>query len=84
MAETRILRSMLYIPANSWRMINNGLSGAEDAVILDLEDAVPLAEKETGRIFARDSISILKDAEIDVYVRVNSIATGLTEEDITF
>ncbi len=81
---TKILRSMLYIPANSRRMINKAMSELEDAVILDLEDAVPIGEKETGRIFARDSVSMLKDAEIDVFVRVNSMDTGLTEEDISY
>lgn len=83
MAKPAILRSMLYIPANSWRMVVNGLSGMEDAVILDLEDAVPVGEKETGRIFARDSISMFRDAGINVFVRVNSFGSGLTEEDIS-
>jgi len=80
----RILRSMLYIPANGWRMIIRGVSELEDAVILDLEDAVPIGEKETGRVFARDSIPMFKDAGIDVFVRVNSMGTGLTEEDISY
>ena len=84
MAKSRILRSMLYIPANSWKMITSGLSGAQDAIILDLEDACPLEQKETGRIFARDSMPMLKDAEIDVFVRVNSMGTGLTEEDLSY
>ena len=84
MAKSRILRSMLYIPANSWRMITGGLAGVEDAIILDLEDACPIGEKETGRIFARDCIPMLKDAEIDVFVRVNSMGTGLTEEDVSY
>lgn len=78
-----ILRSMLYIPANSWRMIVNGLLGMEDAVILDLEDAVPIGEKETSRVFARDSISMFKNAGIGVFIRVNSLDTGLIEEDIS-
>ncbi len=81
---SRILRSMLYIPANSWRMITNARSQLEDAVILDLEDALPIGEKETGRIFARDSIPMFKDAEFGVFVRVNSMGTGLTEEDISY
>jgi len=74
---------MLYVPANSWRMLSNGLLGREDAVILDLEDAVPVGEKETARIFARDAIPAYKEAGIDVYVRVNSISTGLTQEDVS-
>lgn len=82
--EKMILRSMLYVPSNSWRMIKSAITEGEDAVILDLEDACPLAEKETGRVFSRDAASMIKEAKIDFFVRVNSFDTGLTEEDINY
>ena len=75
---------MLFVPANSWRMITTAATEGGDAVILDLEDACPVAEKETGRIFARDSIPMLEEKGIDVFVRVNSFDTGLTEKDIDY
>ncbi|MBM4324163.1 MAG: CoA ester lyase [Deltaproteobacteria bacterium] len=81
---TRILRSMLYVPSNSWRMIQNATTEGADAIILDLEDGCPIAEKETGRVFARDSISMLKQHGLDVFVRVNSIETGLTATDVEY
>jgi len=84
MSKSRILRSMLYAPANSWRMVNNCLTGAQDAVILDLEDAVPVEEKETARVFARDAMPMFEEAEIDGFVRVNSWPTGLVEEDVSY
>jgi citrate lyase subunit beta / citryl-CoA lyase len=80
----RILRSLLFVPANSWRMITTATTESGDAVILDLEDACPLAEKETGRVFARDSIPMLKEKGIDVLVRINSFDTGFAEEDIRY
>ena len=80
----KILRSMLYVPANSWRMITTAVSEGADAVILDLEDGCPMAEKETGRVFARDSLPMLKEQGLEVYVRVNSLETGLTEIDISY
>ena len=80
----RILRTMLFVPANSWRMITTAATEGGDAVILDLEDACPIAEKETGRIFTRDSIPMLKEKGMDVFVRVNSFDTGLTEKDIDY
>jgi citrate lyase subunit beta/citryl-CoA lyase len=75
---------MLYVPANSWRMITNAAGEGADAVILDLEDACPMGEKETGRVFARDAIPALKEQGVDVFVRVNSLETGLTETDIDY
>jgi citrate lyase subunit beta / citryl-CoA lyase len=80
----RILRSLLFVPANSWRMVSTATTEGGDAVILDLEDACPLAEKETGRVFARDSISMLKEKGMDVLVRVNAFDTGFTEEDLRY
>ena len=79
-----VLRSMLYVPANSWRMITNATAEGADALILDLEDGCPMSEKETGRVFARDSIPMLKEQRAKVFVRVNSLETGLTETDISY
>ncbi len=81
---SRMLRSMLYVPANSWRMITTAVTEGADAVILDLEDACPMTEKETGRVFARDSVPMLKKQDLEVFVRVNSLETGLTETDISY
>lgn len=80
----RILRSLLFVPANSWRMITTAATEAGDAVILDLEDACPVAEKETGRVFARDSIPMLKEKGLEVFVRINGFETGWTEEDLSY
>lgn len=80
----KILRSMLYVPANSWRMINNAVTEGSDAVILDLEDGCPITEKETGRIFARDAVHLFEEFPVDVVVRVNALGTELTETDLSY
>jgi len=65
-------------------MIMRATGEMQDAIILDLEDAVPIAEKETARVFARDGIPILKSKGIDVFVRVNALGTGMTQEDLKY
>ncbi len=82
MAEVRIWRSLLFIPANNWKMLNKAATEMEDGVLLDLEDACPVPERETGRIFARDIMPVLKAKGIDVLVRVNSLQTGVTADDL--
>jgi len=77
-----ILRSMLYTPGNSLRLVTKAATLPMDAVILDLEDAVPLADKETARILGRDAMKLFKTRGILVFVRVNSMASGFTEEDV--
>lgn len=78
----RLLRSMLFTPGNNMRMIQKAGSLAADAIILDLEDAVPMADKETALIFVRDSIEDLSIKGSAPLVRVNALTTGLTEEDL--
>ncbi|MFC1669619.1 HpcH/HpaI aldolase/citrate lyase family protein [Spirochaetota bacterium] len=79
-----ILRTLLYVPANSWRMINTAATEVQDGVLIDIEDACPIAEKETGRIFARDSVSLFKEKGYDVFTRVNAFETELLEEDLKY
>lgn len=82
MHKMRIWRSLLFIPANNWRMLNKATTELQDGVIIDLEDACPVAERETGRIFSRDIIPTFKSKGVDVLVRVNSLSTGVTAEDL--
>ena len=84
MADVMLLRSVLFVPGNNMRMIYKATTLNADAYILDLEDAVPMMDKETGRIFVRDSIGMLKEAGQTVFVRVNGLRTGLTFEDLRY
>lgn len=47
--NTFVPRSFLYVPANRPDLFAKAYDGPADAVVLDLEDAVPLAEKTTAR-----------------------------------
>jgi citrate lyase subunit beta/citryl-CoA lyase len=80
----RLLRSMLFTPGNSMRMIRKTGTLGADAVILDLEDAVPMSEKETARIFVKDSVEQVGVRGLDVFVRINARITGLAAEDLTW
>jgi citrate lyase subunit beta/citryl-CoA lyase len=79
-----VLRSMLFTPGNSQRMIQKALTLGADAVILDLEDAVPVSEKEAARRLVGQSVAQLTAAGQQVFVRVNALSTGLTAEDLNW
>ena len=75
-----MFRSMLFAPGNEPRKVQKvGLFGA-DAVILDLEDAVPKTEKAATRQSIYDTLDSM--GHLNVYVRANSVSTGMTEDDI--
>ncbi len=79
-----VLRSMLFVPGNNMRMITKAATLPSDAIILDLEDAVPLADKETARIMVGDTVKAIKSGGSYVFVRVNALTTGLTAKDLKF
>lgn len=78
----RVMRSVLYTPANNARMIEKAPSLGADIVVLDLEDSVPPSEKETGRVIARGALKDVGKGGSEVYVRLNGWDTGLTDEDL--
>ena len=70
----RPLRSFLFAPGNRPRMLEKvGHCGA-DAVILDLEDAVPISEKEATRQAVRDAVGAIDTCP--VYVRINPLVAA--------
>jgi citrate lyase subunit beta/citryl-CoA lyase len=77
-----LLRSLLFTPGNNLRMIAKGGALRADAVILDLEDAVPPDDKETARLFVRDSVPDAGRRGSKVFVRINAPSTGLSGEDL--
>jgi len=78
------LRTMLYVPANKEDWVRKAPKYGADALILDLEDSVPVPEKETARRIVSRLVPDLFAESVTVFVRVNSLDTGLTGEDIKF
>jgi citrate lyase subunit beta/citryl-CoA lyase len=75
-----MLRSLLFVPADSEKKIERALSSGADAIILDLEDSVALANKPRARSVAAD---ILKhDRRPTMFVRINALDTGLASADL--
>lgn len=68
----KIQRSMLILPVNVPKFVEKSHTRGADAITLDLEDAVPPAEKEKARALVRDSIRLAGLGGSDVLVRVNN------------
>lgn len=75
------LRSLLFVPGDRPDRMRKALALSADALILDLEDAVALVEK----LAAREAVAtFLRSAErrTKLFVRVNSLGSGLLEQDL--
>ena len=75
-------RSQLYVPGNNEKMILKASSLDCDSVILDLEDAVPPAQKEWARGLVRKVVRELDWGKREVCVRTNSLATRWAKADL--
>lgn len=75
-------RSYLYAPGSNERILAKVLDAGADAVILDLEDAVPLDQKLSARAAVAALVAArAADVSCEVHVRVNVAASGGSDLD---
>src|SRR5580700_5188421 len=78
------MRSLLFVPADSAKKLDKVMTSGADALIVDLEDSVALDGKARAR---QSAAAFLKEAVASanrpfLLVRVNGLATGLTDADL--
>ena len=78
------MRSLLFVPGDSERKLAKSLDSGADALLLDLEDSVAAESKPKARTMTLD---FLKSARAGakcphLYVRTNSLPTGLVDADL--
>src|SRR5215467_10948355 len=65
------IRSMMFVPGNKPSMIEKAAKAKADALILDLEDSVPPAERLKARELIVSRLSWLAEQRQRIYVRIN-------------
>lgn len=80
----RPYRSLLFVPAHKPSWGEKALAAGADAIVIDLEDSVPEAEKAPARVTAVEMIGRLRsiDPDVGLFVRTNSLSTRLTGADL--
>lgn len=76
-----IPRSYLYVPGDAPEKLAKALTRGADAVIVDLEDAVPPSAKDEARASVRQWLAELSDkpADCEIWVRINPGPLGHTD-----
>lgn len=82
-----MIASLLFVPGDSERKIAKAASGEAptdrpDVIIFDLEDAVAPNAKATARVVTAGALGEKRASGVHYYVRVNSLDTGLTADDL--
>lgn len=73
---------MLYIPGNNPAMLQQGGVYGADSLLLDLEDAVAINQKDAARILVRNILKNINFYDAEICVRVNHIDTPFGMEDL--
>ena len=66
-----VWRSLLYVPVNVEKFVEKAHTRGADVLQLDLEDAVPPAEKEKARTLVERNAARVRRGGADVVVRIN-------------
>jgi citrate lyase subunit beta/citryl-CoA lyase len=66
-----VRRSALFVPVNVSKFVEKAHARGADAVILDLEDSIPAAEKAAARALVRDAMRECAKGGADLLVRIN-------------
>lgn len=80
--DYRLLRSWLFVPGDSERKLAKAWDTGADALIVDLEDAIASERKAIARDIAAAAVATADRGKTVVCIRINSIETGLAEDDI--
>ena len=81
-----LFRSLIFVPGSRPNMLERAISFDADVLMVDLEDSVPSGEKITAREVAREWVAKLAKESSrpsrKIMVRVNSLDTGLTQDEV--
>lgn len=79
---TGLFRSLLFVPGNNPRFLEKAKTIRADVVCFDLEDSVPISEKENARKLIKKALGERADYISSIYVRTNSPASGKIPADL--
>ena len=77
-----MLRSLLFVPGNNPAMLLNADIHGADGIILDLEDAVAIDQKDAARLLVRGAVRTLGYTTPNLIIRVNPLETDFCRADL--
>lgn len=80
--DRRLRRSMMFVPGNNPAMIIDAPVFRPDSIILDLEDAVSVNQKDAARDLVVQALRTIDFDQSETVVRINGRHTPYAEDDI--
>ncbi len=74
------IRSLLFVPAHRRELVGKAIKHAPGAVVLDIEDSVPIDERPRARGLLAEEIAELRAAGVGAVVRINPFGADTQAE----
>ncbi|MBD5204698.1 MAG: citrate (pro-3S)-lyase subunit beta [Bacteroidales bacterium] len=78
----RLRRTMMFVPGNNPGMMADAHIYGPDSIMLDLEDSVSMAEKDTARLLVHNALKSIDYGDTEMVVRINPLNTPYGKKDI--
>ncbi len=72
----------MFVPGNNPAMIQDAHIYHPDAIMLDLEDSVTIAQKEAARLLVYHALKTIDYGDTEMVVRINPLSTPYGKKDI--
>jgi citrate lyase subunit beta/citryl-CoA lyase len=73
---------MMFVPGNNPAMMADANIYGPDSIMLDLEDSVTMAEKDTARLLVYNALKTIDYGNTEMVVRINPLNTPYGKKDI--
>lgn len=73
---------MMFVPGNNPGMMQDAFIYGPDSIMLDLEDSVTIAEKDTARLLVYNALKTIDYGGTEMVVRINPLSTPYGKKDI--
>ncbi|CEM63389.1 citrate (pro-3S)-lyase subunit beta [Treponema phagedenis] len=78
----RLRRTMMFLPGNNPAMITDAHIYGADSIMIDLEDAVSVNQKDAARLLVYHALKRIDYGTTEVVVRINGLNTPFGKDDV--
>ncbi len=80
--QTYLMRSLMFVPAHNQKLLDSSLRRDADVLLLDIEDSVPVVDKQTARDNIKEFVSRPEAQGKLIFPRVNDRESGELLKDL--
>ena len=80
--KERLRRTMMFLPGNNPGMLTEAHLYRPDSIMIDLEDAVSINQKDVARFLVANALKTIDYGDVETVVRINGLDTPFGEDDI--